>query len=73
MPTKDAVSIEEQYNKALADIEEYRKVLAFYADRKNYWKRINIRNYSGFDNSLVQNDKGEKARQVLNKLKERKC
>lgn len=73
MSAKEYVSVEKQYNQALEEIEKYRKVLEFYADKKNYWKRINIRNYSGFDDSLVQNDKGEKARQVLNKLKERKC
>lgn len=73
MLTKETVSIEEQYDEALEEIEEYRKVLAFYADRRKYWKRINTRNYSGFDAPLIQTDEGEKARQVLNELKERKC
>lgn len=73
MPTKDVVSIEEQYDEALGEIEEYRKVLAFYADRKKYRKRINPRSYSGFDDPPIQDDKGEWARRALNKFKERKC
>lgn len=58
-------NLHDQYIDVNQQKNTYRNALEFYAKRENYLQLVNVFNDIGFDESIIQGDGGETARQVL--------